>query len=1096
MAFLGRERELAKLAEAVRRVAEGHLGRVVLAGSAGIGSTRLLDELSTRVSVVPGIVGCRGRAWGPAVGVPYHAVSEALSGALGALPDERLAHVVGPAAHDLVVLIPGLGERLDRLGIDRAGPPLNAPEQLGRRVVESILGAFERLAGDGITLLVLEDLHLADPATRGLVDALQTVGRGLPVCLIVSYQPDVLHRRHPVRALADGLAADPEVVRIELGPLPASLIERLVAEAALERPRASFMPAVVEGSRGNPLMALWLASSAEILEGVRLSDTFEQLCGARLEAMPADAARVVRVLAAAQLPQPIAMLLRIHLPDGRITIQGLDAALESGFVLRRDDHVSIAHELLAEAVEALALPPERQAIHAALAQQLQGAPAIAAWHWSRAARPGAARDAHIRAATGALLLDPGETVAAHYEEALELPGIEELMPEERAALLAGAAASSASAGHFRRAVALQRRAIESRAAREATSQRGGRDAATRLALGEMYAELGHYQWSGGELDGALDSMERALGIMPDQPSRIRARAQAALAQHLMIAGRFSESAGIAEAARATAVAAAALDEDALAERGHATCTLAMDVAYLGDLAGGLRLLEEAADLARRAGRLDDLMRVAVNRTTLLDLDSRREEALAVVQASLADAAVGGLAATYGAFLRGNAADILFQLGRWAQAERECRADLRWQTGHPYITWFGLLNLGLLLTESRADEEAASIVGRTLLELQTIPPGAWSGLVIRAATSLALWTGRVEEALDIAEREWPRAVESEELAVVVMAASTSLEAAAAAAEHGRASGEAGLIARARALVERVLPEAERQVAASQLDRALGSMLEAELSLATARAHAARVRGRADAAAWDELAAAWGARSMPYLEAKARWWQALAILAAAPDDQREAARAAARAPLASAYRIARDLPALPLLREVVDLAARARVALPVMTHPDASIDERRASLADRAATQGLERAAGDGTSEPRPLVAVGPGRVDEPVAVGPGRGAGRFGADGLDLAQAIEERVIAALRRRPSDAYGLSPREQEVLNILAQGRTDRDIAGRLFISERTVHVHVRRILAKLGVSSRTEAAGVAIRQGLVPDAVVPPGASKAAPRERLT
>ena len=52
------------------------------------------------------------------------------------------------------------------------------------------------------------------------------------------------------------------------------------------------------------------------------------------------------------------------------------------------------------------------------------------------------------------------------------------------------------------------------------------------------------------------------------------------------------------------------------------------------------------------------------------------------------------------------------------------------------------------------------------------------------------------------------------------------------------------------------------------------------------------------------------------------------------------------------------------------------------------------------------------------------------------------------------------------------------IVAEGRTDRDIATRLFISERTVHVHVRRILAKLGVSSRTDAAGLAIRQGLVP------------------
>jgi DNA-binding NarL/FixJ family response regulator len=105
--------------------------------------------------------------------------------------------------------------------------------------------------------------------------------------------------------------------------------------------------------------------------------------------------------------------------------------------------------------------------------------------------------------------------------------------------------------------------------------------------------------------------------------------------------------------------------------------------------------------------------------------------------------------------------------------------------------------------------------------------------------------------------------------------------------------------------------------------------------------------------------------------------------------------------------------------------------------------------------------------RDAVAVGPGVVDAASAVS---------TEGI--ARAIEERVIAALRRGPSDAYGLSPREHEVLTIVAEGRTDREIAARLFISERTVHVHVRRVLAKLGVASRTEAAGLAIRQGLVP------------------
>ncbi len=54
---------------------------------------------------------------------------------------------------------------------------------------------------------------------------------------------------------------------------------------------------------------------------------------------------------------------------------------------------------------------------------------------------------------------------------------------------------------------------------------------------------------------------------------------------------------------------------------------------------------------------------------------------------------------------------------------------------------------------------------------------------------------------------------------------------------------------------------------------------------------------------------------------------------------------------------------------------------------------------------------------------------------------------------------------------------VAELAAEGRTNREIAERLFISERTVGVHVRKILAKLGVAGRVEAASVAIRLGLV-------------------
>ena len=70
-----------------------------------------------------------------------------------------------------------------------------------------------------------------------------------------------------------------------------------------------------------------------------------------------------------------------------------------------------------------------------------------------------------------------------------------------------------------------------------------------------------------------------------------------------------------------------------------------------------------------------------------------------------------------------------------------------------------------------------------------------------------------------------------------------------------------------------------------------------------------------------------------------------------------------------------------------------------------------------------------------------------------------------------------RQRPratrTDELGLTPREREVLALIAEGRTDRQIAEALFISPRTVAMHVSNILAKLGVTNRGGAAAVAHR-----------------------
>ena len=62
--------------------------------------------------------------------------------------------------------------------------------------------------------------------------------------------------------------------------------------------------------------------------------------------------------------------------------------------------------------------------------------------------------------------------------------------------------------------------------------------------------------------------------------------------------------------------------------------------------------------------------------------------------------------------------------------------------------------------------------------------------------------------------------------------------------------------------------------------------------------------------------------------------------------------------------------------------------------------------------------------------------------------------------------------------LTPREREVLRMLADGLANKQIAGELHISDHTVKFHVASILSKLGVGSRTEAVRIGIRRGLIP------------------
>jgi DNA-binding CsgD family transcriptional regulator len=319
----------------------------------------------------------------------------------------------------------------------------------------------------------------------------------------------------------------------------------------------------------------------------------------------------------------------------------------------------------------------------------------------------------------------------------------------------------------------------------------------------------------------------------------------------------------------------------------------------------------------------------------------------------------------------------------------------------------------------------------------------------AAASFALWRGDLADARRAAERGWLLIRDTEDWILAARTAAAAIEVEAATAAEAREGRDLAALASARERAREIIRAAEAIVKRHGVDPALGSRHLADAWLATARAYRRRVDGRDDPAAWTAVADGWAALHIPYETARARWREAEALLGSGAG---RAARAHARVPLLEAVGIALTLGAMPLLRELRELAGRALITLP----PE--VDERLAGPDDRE----------------RELVGVMAGT--SPVAAGPlAASAAAAGAESSELVDAL--RLTGAAEATPRrDTFGLSAREREVLVQIARGRTNREIGERLFISQKTVGVHVGNILAKLGVSGRVEAAAVAIRLGL--------------------
>jgi DNA-binding NarL/FixJ family response regulator len=87
------------------------------------------------------------------------------------------------------------------------------------------------------------------------------------------------------------------------------------------------------------------------------------------------------------------------------------------------------------------------------------------------------------------------------------------------------------------------------------------------------------------------------------------------------------------------------------------------------------------------------------------------------------------------------------------------------------------------------------------------------------------------------------------------------------------------------------------------------------------------------------------------------------------------------------------------------------------------------------------------------------------------------DEVFLDAAVTRRLTQEMRAPRTGLGALTAREREVLILVAEGKSNRDIAEHLVISERTARTHVSHLLAKMGLTSRTQAALLAVKEGLV-------------------
>ncbi|HEX2375270.1 MAG TPA: AAA family ATPase [Actinomycetota bacterium] len=968
--FIGRAVESRRLDALLERAEQGSPQVVLLAGDAGVGKTRLLMALADRARQRGTRVLMGASVELGDIGLAYLPVVDALR-ELADDPEE--ARLLAGAA----MTAPGLGRLLP--GIEPAGLPNDGLDQL--QVLDAVRAVLVGLAERSPVLLVLEDLHWADRATRDLVAFLARTLRSGQVTLAVSYRSDELHRRHPLRPLLAELVRLPVVERLELAPFTRSeLAEHLEALAGGPLP-AEQVEGIHARSEGNPFYAEQLLAAGADDARAELPATLAEVLLARVQGLSEPAQQVLRVAAVAGRRVPHRLLGEVAGRPEADLEQGLHEAVDAG-VLATDAATggyAFRHALLQEVVYGDLLPGEQVRLHAAYARRLaaepDGAAAELAHHCLASHDLAGALAASVRAAEQAeVVLAPAEALR-HLSTTLRLW---ERVPEPTAAagvdrveLTLRAAAAASAAGEHQRAASLARDAATTPGATEDPAQ-----------AAHAYERLGMYLFHAGRIEEALDACAQAVELVPAQPpTRLRARVTAAMAQALVNARRRDDARRWCDEALAAARGAGSADEEA-----DVLITLGMIEQY-HDPAKARSLFAAARAQAAGAGNLEIELRAVYDDAEV----GKQLGDLASAGAGFDDGAElarrSGLGwSRFGIYMRREQLAVRYLTGDWDGCERLLAAVPELVTTLA-AAQVAVQGLGVLVARARPAAQARL---RQLAGLAGADPFLDRDVAVWEA-ELAGWQGDLERARSAIRRGLAAAdaVEIFDQALEgAWVAMNGLSVEADRAEQARAARDTATLADAtaagRALLERVRADAEQAPRAG-----LAHDVHVRGRLAKAEAEWTRLLGRSDPARWQAAVEAFSYGNV-YAVARCQWRLAEAL---AGGGDREQATAAARAAHATATRLG----SAPLREALEALARRGRLDL------------------------------------------------------------------GVDLPA-------------PRTLAGLTPRELEVLRLLVEGRSNRQIAEQLFISAKTASVHVTNLLSKLGVHSRLEAAAMARRLGL--------------------